>query len=78
MERRRRHWWNGKWGRIARRDVFLSLDDGTGLWWVEAREGGAEGRQVRQEFDCEPDALRRIRRLTEGSPIDNWREMPAG
>ncbi|GIH16091.1 hypothetical protein [Rugosimonospora africana] len=78
MERRRRHWWNGKWGRIARRDVFLSLDDETGLWWVEAREGGSEGTPIRRKFDCEPDAVRHVGLLTRDSTIDNWREMPTG
>jgi hypothetical protein len=78
LERRRRHWWNGKWGRLARRDVFLNVDDETGLWWVEAREGGAEGKIHRQEYDCEPDAMRYIGRLTAETVIDKWREMPTG
>ena len=39
---RRKHWWNGTWGRLARRDVYLFED--AGHWWVESREGGADGR----------------------------------
>ncbi len=50
------------------------LDD----FWVEAREGGAEGTCTRQEYDCEPDALRYIARLTAESPIDQWRQMTTG
>jgi len=37
---RRKHYWNGKWGRLARRDILV-FEDG-GAWLVEAREGGAE------------------------------------
>ncbi len=76
VERRRQHWWNGKWGRLARRDVFLTQDDVSGHFWVEAREGGADGSRVRQEYDCEPDALRYIARLTADNPVDRWRRMP--
>jgi hypothetical protein len=76
VERRRQHWWNGKWGRLARRDVFLNQDDTTGHFWVEAREGGADGTSIRQEYDCEPDAARYIARLTTNSAIDRWRQMP--
>jgi hypothetical protein len=36
-------WNNGKPGRMARRDIFLRIDDDAGTWQVEAREGGPEG-----------------------------------
>jgi hypothetical protein len=42
MQRLVRHWFNGKWGRLARRDVKIFVDVS---WWVEARQGGSEGLQ---------------------------------
>ncbi len=41
-------WWNGTWGRLARRDVYLRI--GT-VSEVEAREGGAEGRSRTWQFE---------------------------
>jgi hypothetical protein len=76
MRMRRRHWWNGKWGRLARRDVLLYLDDETQKWSVEAREGGVEGHSRWWELNCEPDALQLIDGLTEATVVDNWRELP--
>jgi hypothetical protein len=31
----RRHWWNGKWGKLARRDIYLRTD--ADVWWVVVR-----------------------------------------
>jgi hypothetical protein len=76
MEMRRRHWWNGKWGRLARRDVLLYLDDETEKWAVEAREGGVDGDSRWWELNCEADALQLIGGLTEPTVVDNWRELP--
>jgi hypothetical protein len=42
---RERWWWNGKWGRLARRDVEIHREDGA--LFVVARAGGAEGREQR-------------------------------
>ena len=39
-----RHWWNGRWGRIARRDIYLRADGDR--YVVEAREGGADGNRA--------------------------------
>jgi hypothetical protein len=68
---RRKYWWNGKWGRLARRDVLL-YEDG-GQWWVEAREGGSEGRSLWREYPDEDIAMDCVRGLIEGT--DRWREM---
>jgi hypothetical protein len=68
---RRKHWWNGTWGRLARRDVYL-FEDG-GRWLVEDRQGGAEGRSRWFEYSDEDAALDRVRNLLgEG---DRWREL---
>jgi hypothetical protein len=68
---RRKHWWNGTWGRLARRDVYLYEDGGT--WLVESREGGAEGRSRWYEFADEEAALDQVRGLLD-RPGD-WREV---
>lgn len=68
---KRKHWWNGTWGRLARRDVYLFEDGGT--WWVEARQGGAEGRCRRYEFGDEDTALDCVRGLL--TQPGDWREV---
>jgi hypothetical protein len=68
---RRKFWWNGKWGRLARRDVLL-YEEG-GVWWVEARQGGAEGRSRWLAHIDEDSALDTVRRLTSGP--ERWRDM---
>src|SRR5258706_11638736 len=42
------HWFNGVWGRLARRDVYIRTD-GTGFE-LELRAGGAGGRPWRRPF----------------------------
>jgi hypothetical protein len=71
---RRKHWWNGYWGALARRDVLL-FEDG-GHWWVEARSGGMDGRSRWYELPDEDLALDCVRDLLAGD--DEWRELPAG
>lgn len=67
----RKHWWNGKWGRLARRDVFLRAD--ADRWFVEERAGGAEGVSRFHEFDSEDAAYEAVRGLLVGP--DPWREL---
>jgi hypothetical protein len=69
----RKHWWNGKWGRAARRDVYLRVDGDT--WHVEQRAGGADGVSHFYEFDSEEAAYDRVRDLLVG-PFE-WRELSA-
>jgi hypothetical protein len=69
---RRKHWWNGIWGRLARRDVYL-FEDG-GRWLVEARQGGADGQGRWSEHPDEDAALDRVRALLTGP--GRWRELP--
>jgi hypothetical protein len=68
---KRKHYWNGRWGRIARLDVLLYED--AGHWTVERRVGGVEGRSHLSEFDDEDVALDRVRDLLAGT--DDWREL---
>ncbi|GIJ79467.1 hypothetical protein SAMN05443287_106321 [Micromonospora phaseoli] len=67
----RKHWWNGKWGRLARRDVFLRAD--ADRWYVEQRAGGAEGVSRFYEYDTVDDAEETVRALLQGT--DTWREL---
>lgn len=69
----RKHWWNGKWGRLARRDVFLRVD--ADQWHVERRAGGAEGVSHRYLFENEDQAYEAVRALLAGP--DQWRELSA-
>ena len=64
-------WWNGKWGRMARRDVLIYED--AGQWWIEAREGGAEGRSLWRDYPAEDAAMDCVHGLIAGS--DRWRQM---
>jgi hypothetical protein len=68
---RRKHWWNGTWGRLTRRDIFLYCDGDR--WWVEARVGGAEGQSRWLEYDDEDAAMEDVRALL-GGP-GRWREL---
>jgi hypothetical protein len=54
-------WWNGSWGRMARRDTWL-LHDGH-RWRVRGRLGGAEGREVVYEYDDEASARAMVDRM---------------
>jgi hypothetical protein len=66
----RRHWWNSRWGTLARHDIFLRVDGD--LWYVEDRWGGGEGTSRWFEPDNEDAALERVRELMTG---DGWREV---
>lgn len=68
---RRKHWWNGTWGRLARHDIYL-YEDG-GRWLVEAREGGADGRSRWYGYEDEDAATECVRGLLADSP--HWRQM---
>nr|BFE64547.1 hypothetical protein GCM10020063_090730 [Dactylosporangium thailandense] len=43
------HWWNGSWGRLNRRDVYVRSDGDQ--FELELRLGGSEGRQWRRTYD---------------------------
>lgn len=68
-----RHWWNGKWGRLARRDVYIRHTP-TGVE-LELREGGYDGRSARAAFPTEADAIAEAQRHMQPHPTDHWREL---
>ena len=63
-------WWNGRWGRLARRDVRLTHQQ---RWTVEALDGGAEGKVKTWTFDSEDQARELVTRLL--AVGDGWREI---
>jgi hypothetical protein len=66
-----RHWWNGRWGRLARHDVFIRVDGD--MWMVESREGGSDGRSRFLAANDDAAALDIARDLMIGG--DGWREL---
>jgi hypothetical protein len=67
-------WWNGSWGRLARRDIWLSTDGRR--WVVRFRHGGDDGREGEFVFAEEAEARRLVERLIEVAP-GGWRELTA-
>jgi hypothetical protein len=70
-------WWNGVWGRIARRDIWLYRDDSG--WVVRAREGTAEGGRglTWPPFPNEWSARAWVDRLMAESPggRNGWKDL---
>ncbi|MEV0157695.1 hypothetical protein AB0H57_28790 [Micromonospora sp. NPDC050686] len=71
-----RRYWNGVWGRLARRDVWLVRQT---RWAVVARAGDTEtGRVLRWEFETEADAMRMVERLLRADTAGQWRKQDGG
>jgi hypothetical protein len=67
-------WWNGIWGRLARRDIWLTRQT---RWQVRARHGDSEtGRELLWHYDSEAEARTMIDRLTRAEGPGTWRELP--
>lgn len=62
-------WWNGAWGRLARRDVELWTGQ---MWRVVMREGGTGGSERSHWFVSEDEARTFVRRCLAGAR--GWRE----
>ena len=69
-----RHWWNSKWGRLARRDVYLRAEGDRYI--VEAWEGGADGTLRTWHPPTEEDALLLVDDLLNDQD-QKWRELTA-
>ena len=67
----RAHYWNGRWGRLGRRDIYLRVD--ADRWYVEDRSGGADGDSSWYELDTEDAAVDRVR--AQMSAGDGWRRL---
>lgn len=74
-------WWNGKWGRMARRRVRLHrTDEGYRVTAIEGDDDGHEDRVW--VLPTEDQARQLVADLTETEPGDplssSWRELPLG
>jgi hypothetical protein len=64
-------WWNGRWGRVARRDIKIYTDGDR--WWLDDMRGGVEGT-VRTTRDLDQTtAIELATSLMDGS--DGWQDM---
>lgn len=68
------HWWNGRWGRLARRDVWLKRDTATGQWWAEARQGDGDSKVWRSKPGSEDVAREELTMLQLRGSTD-WRDL---
>ncbi|MFU8851122.1 hypothetical protein ACNAW0_09085 [Micromonospora sp. SL1-18] len=68
----RGRWWNGSWGRMARRDIWLLSD--RRLWRVRGRLGGDEGQEVSYDFPDEASARSMVDRMMKTS-TGTWRDL---
>jgi len=68
------HWWNGKWGSIARRDIRLEYAERS--WLLEAKEGDRViGRWL---YDSEERARADVQQLVDTDEMKaEWREITA-
>lgn len=65
-------WWNGRFGRMSRRDVWLYKQT---TWRVQSRIGDADdGRGTRWDLDNEQDARTLVQRLIETGG-DGWMDL---
>lgn len=66
-------WWNGIWGQLARRDIWLYRQ---AAWHVHAREGDSEtGRELRWQFQSEAEARAMVDRLMRARGPGEWRDL---
>ena len=67
------HWWNRRWGRLARRDIWLKSDI---AWRVEARQGDGDSKIWSHEYATEADARAAINEMIDrtGGPGE-WRVL---
>jgi len=68
-------WWNGTWGRLVRRDVYLRRDGEH--WEVELREGGSDGLSRRRSFSRKYDALAFVTQALAAQEPGGWRNLIA-
>ncbi len=65
-------WWNGNWGRLNQRRIWLSTDGET--WRVEARQGDGDARVWSKDFVSELQARQLIREMKERAGGE-WKQL---
>lgn len=69
-------WWNGSYGRLARRWIWLRTDGE--FWQVEARQGNDDARiWSSRPMVSESDARQLLRQMMDRTG-DDWRDMGPG
>jgi len=66
-------WWNGRWGKLARRDIWLYAHKG---WLVQARNGDSNTPKKEWHFPAAAEAEARAwvdRLIATGG--DGWKDM---
>lgn len=62
-------WWNGRYGRLARADVWLYRDGDA--WWVEERHGDGDAKRRVHDRADEAGA----RKLAGQLVAEDWRDL---
>jgi hypothetical protein len=70
-----KRWWNGKFGRLARRDVIVWATEDRERWMVEARHGGGSGSSRFHEVPTGHEAFALADRWREASPHEQWKDI---
>lgn len=78
MRRLVEHWWNGLWGRMSRRDVWLyrhdDVPDGTqGAWELRVHKGWHWDRSW--FYDRQEPARGYLRRLLDTNTVGEFRQV---
>lgn len=66
-------WWNGRWGRMARRHIWLHTDGV--VWRVEARQGDNDARVWGRNFDTEAEARQLVEAMMERTNAGEWNDL---
>jgi hypothetical protein len=66
------HWFNGRSGPAAQRDIWLRHNPAGPLWEIEARQAG---QTAFAEYGSERAARRVLNRMLAGDSTD-WRQLP--
>jgi hypothetical protein len=65
-------WWNGTYGRIARRDIWLYTNGY--VWRVDARQGDGDAKVWSKTFTGEKDARELVTQMMARSG-NEWRDI---
>ena len=67
-------WWNGRYGRLARRDIWLEQHE---VWRVRVRKGDGDSPTRTWTFDTRKEAEDLVQRLLAAEPTNGWRDITA-
>jgi len=67
-------WWNGSFGRLNQRRIWLFTDGR--VWRVQARQGDGDARVWERDVASENEARALIDAMLARTPRDDWRRLP--